>query len=219
MGKLKKRAKEVIEIAGRIGLGLFLVKLTWDDWDQRKAQEKRRGGTGVDGREEDGIVANQEELAKIVLKKCEGQGCQIAVAESCTGGLLGGALSAIPGSSKTFRGGVISYQNEIKAGLLGVDKDDLDQIGPVSETVACQMAIRAARACDAQIGVSITGFAGPATAEQPSGEVWIAVAREGKVNSKSVKQWQFEGDRQAVREQAVWAALWMTRQELNRKAK
>ncbi len=102
----------------------------------------------------------------------------MAVAESCTGGKLGDMITSVPGSSDYFLGGIISYSNAAKVGLLGVDPESLRSHGAVSEKVALQMADGARVAFGADIGVSTTGIAGPGggSREKPVGLVYIAVS-------------------------------------------
>jgi PncC family amidohydrolase len=134
------------------------------------------------------------------------RGWTVAVAESCTGGLLGAALTAVPGSSHYVRGGVIAYDNSIKTGLLDVDTAELDSRGAVSEEVATAMARGARRRLDADVGVGITGVAGPGAEEggKPAGLVYVAVATP--VAERVVR---LEGDRgrEGNRAAAVAAAL------------
>jgi nicotinamide-nucleotide amidase len=106
------------------------------------------------------------------------RGWTVAVAESCTGGLLGAVLTAVPGSSTYVRGGVIAYDNEVKTRLLNVDSALLAQHGAVSEVVAMAMARGVRQLMSADIGVGITGVAGPGEEEggKPAGLVYVAVA-------------------------------------------
>lgn len=131
----------------------------------------------------------------------------IAVAESCTGGLLGGAISGIPGASDVFSGGWITYTNEMKMRQLRVPDELLATHGAVSGPCARAMADGARRASDASYAVSITGIAGPdgGTARKPVGEVWVAVATpDGQTHAR---RFLFTGDRQAIREWSVNSAL------------
>ncbi len=123
----------------------------------------------------------EADLAASVLEELRRRGLRIAVAESCTGGLLGGRLTAVPGSSSQFLGGVIAYANETKQHLLGVPESLLGEAGAVSEAVAVRMAVGAARALQAEVGVSITGVAGPdgGSAAKPVGTVWIGLVLPG----------------------------------------
>ena len=134
------------------------------------------------------------------------KGKTLATAESCTGGGIGAALTAIPGSSAIYKGGVISYTNEIKQNILRVDSNLLAQYGAVSEPVALAMAEGAINLLKTDIAVSVTGLAGPDGDDRgnPVGLVYI-----GYVDNKNVmcKKCYFAGDRDSVRQQAVETAL------------
>lgn len=134
------------------------------------------------------------------------QGKTLATAESCTGGGIGEALTAISGASAVYKGGVISYCNEIKAKLLGVPEKILATYGAVSAPVAEAMANGARIALDADIAVSVTGLAGPSGDEfgNSVGTVYIGYADEKMCVSQ---HFLFSGDRSEVRNQAVEAAL------------
>jgi nicotinamide-nucleotide amidase len=149
---------------------------------------------------------DSDDLAAIVLRQLESAGLRLAVAESCTGGLLGARLTAIPGSSRVFAGGVIAYANDAKLQLLGVSADDLAGQGAVSETVARQMAAGVARALDTEAAIAITGVAGPdgGTPDKPVGTVWIAV--KFRATERAFTH-IFVGDREDVRARAVQWAL------------
>lgn len=136
------------------------------------------------------------------------QGKTLATAESCTGGGIGAALTAVPGASDVYKGGIISYCNEIKEKLLGVPAQVLVTHGAVSAPVAEAMAMGARKALDADIAVSVTGLAGPSgdAFGNPVGTVYIGYADEKICLSR---HFCFSGDRAAVREQAVSAALKM----------
>jgi nicotinamide-nucleotide amidase len=148
----------------------------------------------------------EQDLAAIVLDLCRARGLRIAVAESCTGGLLGGRLTAIPGSSDVFWGGVIAYDNSVKTGVLGVDAGVLERAGAVSNEVADQMAAGVRARLGAEIGVAITGIAGPGggTPEKPVGTV--SIGWSGAVDRPSLQTRLF-GDRDEVRHRATQAAL------------
>lgn len=130
----------------------------------------------------------------------------IAVAESCTGGLLGGTLTDIPGSSRYFRGGVIAYHNRVKEEVLRVPQRILLHFGAVSEPTALLMAQGVRDLLQTDVGVGITGIAGPTggTPEKPVGLVYIGVLIAGESH---VFRHTFSGDRQAVRLQTVEASL------------
>lgn len=139
-----------------------------------------------------------------ILKALEGK--TLATAESCTGGMIGSALTAVPGASKVYKGGIISYWSEIKQDLLEVDSALLDTLGPVSAPVAADMAQGARKVLAADIAVSVTGLAGPEgdAFGHPVGTVFVGFADEA---NQKVKEFHFSGDREAVRRQAAEAAL------------
>jgi nicotinamide-nucleotide amidase len=163
------------------------------------ALRDRIGGQYVYGVED-------QDLAGIVLDLCRSRRLRIAVAESCTGGLLGGRLTAIPGSSDVFWGGVIAYDNSVKTDVLGVDATVLARSGAVSNEVADQMAAGVRARLGTEIGVAITGIAGPGggTPEKPVGTV--SIGWSGAVDRRSVQTRLF-GDRDEVRHRATQAAL------------
>jgi nicotinamide-nucleotide amidase len=136
----------------------------------------------------------------------------VAVAESCTGGLLGAALTEVPGSSAWFVGGILSYANDVKERALEVALPDLAQHGAVSRPVAVAMARGVARTMRTRWGVSTTGIAGPdgGTAEKPVGTVWICVHDEESLRD-DVRCFRFTGDRETVRDRTVKVALQMLR--------
>lgn len=140
----------------------------------------------------------------------------ISIAESCTGGLVGNRITDSPGSSEYFERGVITYSNNSKVELLGVDPDVIENKGAVSEETAIQMAegIKIRSRCE--MGLSITGIAGPsgATTTKPVGLVYIAIS-DGF--GTSVKKLQLRGDRERIKKQAAQAALNLIRIRLNDK--
>lgn len=134
------------------------------------------------------------------------QGKSLATAESCTGGGIGDALTAVPGASNVYKGGIISYCNEIKHKLLDVPEEMLAQYGAVSDPVAQAMAKGARGALNADVAVSVTGLAGPSGDEygNPVGTVYIGYA---DANTCLSRHFLFSGDRESVRGQAIEAAL------------
>ena len=132
----------------------------------------------------------------------------LAVAESCTGGRLGDAITEVPGSSAYFLGGVISYSNEAKYLMLDVDRDTLESKGAVSEEVSLMMADGARKRLGADVGVGITGIAGPtgSTPDKPVGLVHIAVSSSAR---SSHERHIFDGSRSQVKAKAVEKALEM----------
>jgi nicotinamide-nucleotide amidase len=153
------------------------------------------------------------DLAGVVLDLLRDRKMKVAVAESCTGGMLGARLTAIAGSSDVVLGGVIAYANEVKESQLGVSPETLRAFGAVSEETALEMAAGVCARLGAQVGVAITGIAGPdgGTPEKPVGTVCIAVAVAGAV--RSVKA-QMIGDRDEIRRRSAQAALNLVRRSL-----
>lgn len=143
-------------------------------------------------------------LCSKVLEALKGR--TLVTAESCTGGGIGAALTAVPGSSEVYKGGIISYTNWVKEHVLHVDRALLDDIGAVSAPVAKAMAQGARTALNADVAISVTGLAGPGGDEfgNPVGTVFIGYA--DKENTVS-REFHFPGDREEVRQQAVKAAL------------
>ncbi len=155
---------------------------------------------------------NDHALAGRLIAACRAAGVRLATAESCTGGLLGAALTAVPGASAVYEGGVVCYQNRVKEALLGVSPGMLRRVGAVSADCAREMAAGARRALGADLALATTGIAGPggATAGKPVGLVYVGVAW-GAGETLAVEN-RFSGDRGAVRAQtvrkALEAALW-----------
>ena len=144
---------------------------------------------------------------------------KIVTAESCTGGLVAGALTAIAGSSAVLEAGIVSYSNEAKTDLLGVDPLVIKEHGAVSEDTAAYMAVGALEFTEADVSIAITGIAGPGggSKDKPVGTVWFAV---GVLNGEEdidihTGKYFFEGDRNAIRAGAVETALVMLRDVLN----
>jgi nicotinamide-nucleotide amidase len=142
-----------------------------------------------------------------LLEDYRQRGWKIATAESCTGGMIAAALTAIAGSSDVFERGWVTYSNEAKAESLGVPLETLAAHGAVSPEIAEAMAKGALHRARAQIAVSVTGIAGPGggSAEKPVGLVYIGLAR--KDGWSQVERCEFGGDRDAVRRQTVERSL------------
>lgn len=153
------------------------------------------------------------DLADVVVHACRAASRRLAVGESCTGGMLATRITSVSGASEIFLGGVIAYDNAVKVEQLGVDPQLLERRGAVSEEVARAMAAGARAALRADIGIGITGLAGPGggTPEKPVGLVWIAVDLDGEV---LVHGGRFSGDRAEIRFRATQAALNMLRRAL-----
>jgi len=153
------------------------------------------------------------DLAAVILDACRARGLMLGVAESCTGGMLGERLTAVPGSSDVVRGGVIAYDDAIKRSLLGVPAELLAVHGAVSEPVVRAMASGARTRLDVGAALAITGVAGPGggTDAKPVGTVWIALDLNGAVESRLLRLW---GDRDEIRRRSVQAALELLRRAL-----
>ncbi len=151
-----------------------------------------------------------EEVAGELLKL---RGYTLATAESCTGGLLAGRITEVPGSSEYFLEGVVSYSNESKNDLLGVPKKWIKEHGAVSEQVAGAMAAGIRKRAGSTFGIGITGVAGPGggTADKPVGLVYIALADDTQTTTR---KFIFPGDRQFIRTLSVNAALDMVRRRV-----
>jgi len=139
----------------------------------------------------------------------------LAVAESCTGGLIGQQVTAVPGSSRYFVGGVISYSNDLKRELLGVSAATLEEHGAVSEATVVEMADGVRARTGATWAIAVSGIAGPegGTAEKPVGTVFIAVTREG---TREARKLFWPAEREQVRQLAAHAALHLLYKTLSR---
>lgn len=141
-------------------------------------------------------------LSRLLLDR----GWMLATAESCTGGLIAAACTEVSGSSDWFDRGFVTYSNEAKADMLGVDPAQIEAHGAVSEIVARAMAHGAARRSRARVAVAVTGIAGPTggSPAKPVGTVWFGFMVDGRLSSQMLK---FDGDRAAVRAATVRHAL------------
>lgn len=142
----------------------------------------------------------------VELLKASGKTC--ATAESCTGGMIGSLITAVPGSSDVYLGGVVSYANSVKENVLGVSNNTLESFGAVSGECAREMAFGVKKITGADIAVSVTGIAGPggATDDKPVGLVWFGLATNDTVR---VEKAIFAGSRDDVRKSAAMHALGM----------
>ena len=157
--------------------------------------------------------ATSGDIVESVLCALKDLGLTLAVAESCTGGLVTKRLTDHSGASISFVGGVIAYDDSVKISALDVSEQDLSRFGAVSEVVAIQMALGASKRLGSDVALAVTGVAGPSggTKKKPVGRVWFAVVLNGEERTCSV---DFLGDRDAVRERAAQAALAMLLQTL-----
>ncbi len=154
---------------------------------------------------------DDRELAELFFTK----GMTLALAESCTGGMVAARITAIPGCSAWFRGGVVAYHNDLKQQLLKVPFALLEQQGAVSEQVACAMAEGARSVAGADLALAVTGIAGPdgGSPEKPVGTVYLALAdHDGCVT----EHYQFKGDRETVRQETVEQAFLLLKKRLEK---
>jgi nicotinamide-nucleotide amidase len=156
------------------------------------------------------FAEDERDIAEIVLALCRARGLTLAGAESCTGGMVSARLTAVPGSSDVFAGSVVSYSNGAKHHLLGVPEDLIERHGAVSAEVAAAMASGATMAFESDVGVAITGIAGPngGTPEKPVGLVYVhAVSPDGE----RLRELNLPGDRDQVRKRSTVVALHLLR--------
>jgi len=152
-------------------------------------------------------------VEELVLDLARERGLSLATAESCTGGLVAARLTSVPGSSDVFRGGVVSYDNEVKQARLGVGDETLAAHGAVSAETAAEMSVGAREALGADVAVATTGIAGPGggTPEKPVGLVYLDASGSGL---ELARELNLPGDREAVRRRATAAALHLLRELL-----
>lgn len=145
-------------------------------------------------------------LAETTVECARKKGLRLSTAESCTGGLIAGSLTAVPGSSEVVEGGIVSYSNSVKESVLGVSPLDLQRVGAVSSEVAHAMAEGSRRLTKSDVAVSVTGIAGPggATPGKPVGTVWFGLASK---NGTITEVQHFDGSREDVRAATVLHAL------------
>ncbi|MFW2371689.1 MAG: CinA family protein [Gammaproteobacteria bacterium] len=146
-------------------------------------------------------------LLEDVAQKMISARLKLATAESCTGGWVAKAITDLAGSSRWFECGLVTYSNQSKQDFLGVDSQLLEQQGAVSQAVVKAMVLGLLDRCNADMGISISGIAGPegGSEQKPVGTVWIAWAKPGQL--MEVIRYHFQGDRSQVRQQAVIEAL------------
>ncbi|MFW2405009.1 MAG: CinA family protein [Gammaproteobacteria bacterium] len=148
-----------------------------------------------------------EVLVVRVGRLLEARDMRVTVAESCTGGWIAKSLTDLPGSSAWFEHGFVTYGNNAKEAMLGVEPGSIEEFGAVSREVAVEMAIGARVVSGADLSVAVTGIAGPdgGTEDKPVGTVWFAW--DGPERRSAMRVEHFAGDRSMVRRQAVAAAL------------
>ena len=152
-------------------------------------------------------------LEEAIVRLLKEQKLTVTTAESCTGGLLAGRITNVPGASNVFQEGYITYSNDAKERLLGVKRETLMQYGAVSPQTAEEMARKVAEAAGADAALSVTGIAGPGggTKDKPVGLVYVGCYVKGHVR---VEEFHFTGNRDKNREYTVARALTLLREEL-----
>ena len=159
------------------------------------------------------VAEDERRIEELVLGLCRARGLSVAAAESCTGGLVAARLTSIPGASDVFLGGIVAYANEVKSESLGVETALLERHGAVSAEAAEAMAAGVRARLGADVGIAVTGVAGPGggTPEKPGGLVFLHV--EGPEGSRAVR-FELPGDRESIRLRSAVAALHLTRRLL-----
>ncbi|GAA3642345.1 CinA family protein [Microlunatus ginsengisoli] len=163
-------------------------------------------------------VVDEESLARAVISALAGDGSTLATAESLTGGWIGTTLTGVPGASAVYRGGLITYATELKATLAGVSAATLRRDGPVAASTAGELALGAARRCEADWGLAVTGVAGPESQDgHPVGQVFVGIARRAggpggagaasQTEDVRVQELALAGSRAEIRQATVVAAL------------
>ncbi len=148
------------------------------------------------------MTKSEEKIGEILKKR----GLKIAVAESCTGGLVGSKITDVPGASSYFLGGVIAYSNEIKMNILGVKKETLEIFGAVSEECAREMVTGVSNLFKSDVAIATTGIAGPSggSKDKPVGLVYIAI----KIGEElEVRKYVFKGERTEIKEKIANRAI------------
>lgn len=189
-----------------------IFKFNPDDSFSNFSPEGIKNATPLPKEADDVIIKNAlKEKAQQVIDQARNLNKLISTAESCTGGLIGGTLTAVAGSSEAVEGGVISYSNDVKQNVLQVKEFDLATVGAVSSEVAASMADGSRVTCNSDIAVSVTGIAGPggAVPGKPVGTVWFGIAYSADQHTSETKTFlrHFRGNRDEVRSQTVHFAL------------
>jgi PncC family amidohydrolase len=156
-----------------------------------------------------------DKLITDIIEICSAKGLTIGLAESCTGGLISEMITSISGSSKVFKGAIISYSNDIKESLLNVSKITLIVHGAVSKETAIEMVLGCKETIMADICLSVTGIAGPTggTSEKPVGLVYIAIIVDNQ--KPLINKYIFKGDRAEIRKQSADEAIKLIHEAIN----
>ena len=200
----------ILAHAGDIQLNLICTKTSKEEAERRVEELSTKLEEALD----DWMYSSEgESLEQIVLYYLGLRQATLAVAESCTGGLVAQRITSVPGSSRSFLGGVVVYSNDLKTAFADVPADLIDKHGAVSSEVACALAEGIRKRTGAALGLGITGIAGPtgATENKPVGRVYVAVSDAQSTDSF---ERNFRGDRNRIREWASQLALDLVRRKL-----
>lgn len=192
--------------------GVVSVRVRYEGSEAVEAVEQKMESTVAEVRRTVGDFVFDESgrtLAEVVISRLRDVRASVATVESCTGGMLGEAITAVAGSSDVYVGGWVTYGDDLKQRAVGVKRETLESHGAVSFDVASEMALGGLTRSDARYCLSITGIAGPGggTAEKPVGTVWICLASAG--GGSDCRRFLMRGDREAVRRWSVTSALAM----------
>ncbi len=211
LGTLMDRDRNPM-VGTTVSRGFCSIRVRSEHADPAQAQRDLDDTTGLVEAQLGPLVfgRDQDQLATDLVSRLVAAGQSVATAESCTGGLLGGMIVDVPGSSAVYPGGWVTYSNALKQSQLGVDPALIDTHGAVSAPVVQAMAAGARERAGATLGISISGVAGPGggTDDKPVGTVWFGLATPEGVFSHRA---QLVGDRAAVRDRAAKCALQMLR--------
>ena len=210
---LLSASKQHVRVAYCAHLGYVDIRLSPVEggWDMPKI---RSLGEACRERLGDGFLGyGSPDVACVILKQLRSLNKSLAVAESCTGGLLASRFTDVAGASKVFKGGVICYRNEVKEHLLGVPEALLEQHGAVSAECAVAMATAVAELMESDYALSVTGYAGPEAGDEPAGTIYLGYHSPVGVWSRKVV---LPGNRTAVKERAVLAGLDFIRRKLEK---
>jgi nicotinamide-nucleotide amidase len=194
--------------AGYVDVRLMSVPGGWDPIKVRSLGEACRDRIG-----DHFLGYGKPDVAALILSQLRGLNKSLAVAESCTGGLLSSRFTDVPGASKVFKGGVVCYLNEVKEHLLSVPPCLLEQHGAVSAECAAALATGVAELMETDYALSITGYAGPEAGHEPAGTIYLGYHSPIGVWSRKVI---LPGNRTAVRERAVMLSLDFIRLKLEK---
>ncbi len=215
LGELMDRDRDPL-VGTTASQGVVSVRIRSEQPRERAMVAVDCDATEVRARLGDCVFSEEQDLAPYLLERLAALGQTVGTVESCTGGLVAGALTAIPGSSAVVMGGLVTYSNAMKTALAGVPAAVIEEYGAVSKACAVAMAEGGRAKLGTTHALAITGVAGPdgGTASKPVGTVWIALASD--VCPTDARLFQFLGNREAVRGWSITSALGLLRLRLDR---